>query len=207
VSVALDRDSEVSDESLARAAQGGQVRALEALIERHQARVLRVLVFLGVARDDREDVAQEVFVRVFRHLDTFKPGQVFGAWIYRVTVNAAHDWRTRRGRRDRGEAPWDDALDPDDRRPGPAASLGQRELRRALFRALETLTDRERCVFVLRELEGLETGEVARALQISSITVRRHLFQARRRLQASLRGEEERAVVIERIARDPSSHG
>jgi DNA-directed RNA polymerase specialized sigma24 family protein len=60
---------------------------------------------------------------------------------------------------------------------------------------------------VLRELEGLETGEVARALQISSITVRRHLFQARRRLQASLRGEEERAVVIERIARDPSSHG
>jgi RNA polymerase sigma-70 factor (ECF subfamily) len=204
--LALDRDSAVSDEALARAAQAGEVRALEALIERHQARVLRVLGFLGVAPDDREDVAQEIFVRVFRHLDTFKQGQVFGAWIYRVTVNASHDWRSRRIRRDRGEAPWDETVEPDDPRLGPAESISQRELRRALLRALDTLTDRERSVFVLRELEGLETAEVARSLQVSTITVRRHLFQARRRLQACLRETEARQFRIERIARDPGSH-
>ena len=201
-------DPGITDEALAQAAQGGDVRAFEVLLLRHQGRVLRVLGFLGVARDDREDVSQDVFVRVFRHLDTFRSGQEFGAWIYRVTVNASHDWRSRRGRRDLGEAPWDESFDPDDQRPGPAESVRQRELRASLFRALETLSDRERSVFVLRELEGLDTSQVAKALRISAITVRRHLFQARRRLQRQLEGDPKKMPVpIERIAGDGGSHG
>ena len=203
------RDPDSSDETLARAAQEGEVRALEALLERHQAKVLRVLGFLGVPAQDREDVAQEIFVRVFQHLKGFRAKQSFGAWIYRVTVNAAHDYRTRRGRRATGETEWQDGLEEaPDSRPGPAESARERELRQALNRALATLTERERSVFVLRELEGLETAEVARSLAISAITVRRHLFRARRRLRSTLAAlEEKKTLTIERIVPDGSSHG
>ena len=203
------RDPETSDEALARAAQQGEVRALETLLDRHQSKVLRVLGFLGVPAQDREDVAQEVFVRVFRHLKGFRARQSFGAWIYRVTVNAAHDYRTHTGRRAAGETGWQDRLDdeaPDDR-PGPAESARERELREALGQALETLTERERSVFVLRELEGLETAEVARSLGISTITVRRHLFRARRRLRSILAALKKNPLSVERIVPDGSSHG
>jgi RNA polymerase sigma-70 factor (ECF subfamily) len=203
------RDPSASDEELARAAQQGEVRALDTLIDRHQAKVLRVLGFLGVPGQDREDVAQEVFVRVFRHLKSFRARQSFGAWIYRVTVNAAHDYRTRHGRRMAGESGWDEGLEEAaDPRPGPAESARERELRQALDQALETLTVRERSVFVLRELEGLETAVVARSLGISTITVRRHLFRARRRLREALASlEQKKPLAVERILPGGSSHG
>jgi RNA polymerase sigma-70 factor (ECF subfamily) len=209
VSVSSRRESDPSDQALVRAACDGEVRALEQLLDRHQARVLRVLRFLGIAAQDREDVAQEIFIRVFRHLKGFRSGQEFGPWLYRVTVNAAHDHRRRRGRLERGEAPWGDGTEHEDPRPGPAASARGRELRRALESALELLSDRERTIFVLRELEGLESREVAGALGITSITVRRHLSRARRRLREAL-GEASTKKVgapVERIAPDRGSQG
>lgn len=196
-----------SDESLVAAARDGKVRALETLLDRHQAKVLRVLRFLGVPAQDREDVAQEVFVRVFRHLKGFRPGQEFGAWLYRVTVNASHDYRSRRGRLARGEAPWIEGAEQEDPRPGPAERTRQAELRRELERALQGLSERERTIFVLREIEGLDSRSVARALGITSITVRRHLSRARSRLRTLLgAAAEENSLSVERIAPDGSSH-
>jgi RNA polymerase sigma-70 factor (ECF subfamily) len=128
-------------------------------------------------------VAQEVFLRAFRHLDGFRPGSPFGAWIYRVSVNAAHDHLAQAWRRRRDEAPWSDDLE---RRAGPPEAGS--DLPRRLEAALRELTERERAVFVLLELEGLEGREVAKALGISRITVRRHLGLARTRLRAILEG-------------------
>jgi RNA polymerase sigma-70 factor (ECF subfamily) len=201
-----------SDEALVEAARSGRVQAFETLLDRHQGRVLRILRFLGIPAQDREDVAQEIFVRVFKHLSGFRTGQEFGAWLYRVTVNAAHDHRGRAGRRARGEGDWetdtstnwtDPRPDPEKAafRPDPEKAAFQRELRDELDRALESLTERERTIFVLREIEGLESREVARALGITGITVRRHLSRARRRLRDILGEEaEKKAVSIERIA-------
>jgi RNA polymerase sigma-70 factor (ECF subfamily) len=172
----------VDDGALVARARDGDVRALEALLDRHQGPVLRVLRLLGLPAQDREDVAQEVLVRIFRHLGSFKTGRSFSGWVYRITVNAAHDYRHRLLRRSRGETPWTGDIDGDEG-PGPERGL---ELRQALESALEVLSERERAVFVLREMEGLETREVARALGITSITVRRHLGRARNRLQEAL---------------------
>jgi RNA polymerase sigma-70 factor (ECF subfamily) len=165
--------------ALVAAAQGGDVRAFEALLSAHEGKVLRVLRFLGVAASDREDVAQEVFVRVFRHLGGFRRGRPFGAWVYRITVNAAHNWRLSAGG-SHGEVPWTDAV-----ARVPAAGADP-DLQRRLEAGLAALSERERAVFVLRELEGLETVEVARALGITAITVRRHLGLARERLRRLL---------------------
>jgi len=175
-----------------REAREGKVRAFEALLDRHQGRVLRVLGLLAVPRQDREDVAQEVFIRVFRHLGGFRDGHPFSAWLYRVTVNAAHDYRSRRGRRVAGETALPETWDAPDPGADPTRRARERELRRALWRAMDDLSERERAVFVLRELEGMATAEVAAALGVSSITVRRHLGLARRRLRrclAALAGE------------------
>jgi RNA polymerase sigma-70 factor (ECF subfamily) len=209
VSVSSHSEADPSDRALVRAARRGEVRALEQLLDRHQARVLRILRFLGIPAQDREDVAQEIFIRVFRHLKGFRTGQEFGAWLYRVTVNAAHDHRRRRGRLAQGEAPWAEGTEHEDPGPGPAASVQGQELRRALESALELLSDRERTIFVLREVEGLESREVARALGITSITVRRHLSRARRRLREALGEGSEKKVEapVERITSDRGSQG
>ncbi len=202
-----DDDPPGADETLAEEAQGGSARALEVLLERHETKVLRVLGFLGVPAQEREDVAQEVFIRVFRHLGSFRRGLPFGGWLYRMTVNAAHDHRRRRERVARDEVAWSAGLDPADRAAGPAAEMDRRETRQALRAALLRLSSRERAVFVLREIEGLETGEVARTLGISSITVRRHLGRARRRLERDLRSfQGVDPLSVERIVSGGSSH-
>jgi len=197
-----------SDESLAEAAKRGEVRALETLLDRHESKVLRVLGFLGIPGQDREDVAQEIFIRVFRHLGSYRRGLSFGGWLYRVTVNAAHDYRKRRARVERDEAAWEDGLEAADDGTDPVDDLRAVELRRALNRALDDLSARERAVFVLKEIEGLDGADVARTLGISRITVRRHLGRARRRLQRLLRIYDEVAPIsVERIAPGGSSHG
>ena len=175
------------DDRLVRAALDGEERAFEILLHRHEPTVLRVLRLLGVPTPDREDVAQEVFLRVFRYLRGFRPGRSFSGWIYRITVNAAHDHRERLGRRRRDEAEWPANLDAG---VGEWAAPSRRDddldLRRRLESALVVLSERERAVFVLCELEGLSTREVARSLGITGITVRRHLGRARKSLQTEL---------------------
>jgi RNA polymerase sigma-70 factor (ECF subfamily) len=199
-------DPEAGDEALVSAAREGDRRAFETLIDRHEGRVLRTLRLLGVSLQDREDVAQEVFLRVFRHLDGFRRGRSFRGWLYRLTVNAAHDHRARLRRRAEGEAPWRSDLE------GVAGAGGVpgegAELRRALEKALGRLSERERAVFVLKELEGMETAEVARALGVTRVTVRRHLSLARRRLRAILlaRPAGEAAESIERLVGPTGSY-
>jgi RNA polymerase sigma-70 factor (ECF subfamily) len=135
-------------------------------------------------------VAQEVFLRVFRFLGGFKPGNPFAGWVYRIAVNAVHDYRSRLGRRRRDEAEWMPGLEDlaaDSSRPERRDQ--EIDLRRQLEAALNVLSERERAVFVLRELEGLSTREVARSLGITGVTVRRHLGRARRSLQRALEAE------------------
>lgn len=185
-----DRDDR-KDEALVAQVLDGNQRAFESLLRRHEPRVLRVLRLLGVPSEDKEDVAQEVFVRVFRFLGGFKPGNPFAGWVYRIAVNAVHDYRGRVGRRRRDEAEWTPGLED-------LAAEGARpdrrdfemDLRRRLDLAMNVLSERERAVFVLRELEGLTTREVARSLGITGVTVRRHLGRARRSLQKALESEE-----------------
>ncbi len=205
--VAPRSDQDRSDEALVQAALEGRVRALETLLDRHQGRVLRMLRFLGIPAQDRDDVAQEIFVRIFRHLKGFRAGSEFGAWLYRLTVNAAHDYRSRAGRVGRGEVPWLEGDEREDPRPGPEESAHGRDLRLALGQALQSLGERQRTVFVLREIEQLSSREIARALGITTVTVRRHLSRARRRLRGLLgQTEEKKSLGVERIAPGPSRH-
>lgn len=179
--------AEPSDENLVRKAREGDARAFEKLLARHESRVMRVLRLMGVDHQDREDVAQEVFVRIFRHLGGFRKGRPFHSWVYKIAVNASHDYRSR-NRRKVAAASWE-AI-PESLRQTENGHRGGTEeqvaLRQRLERALGGLSKRERAVFVLCEMEGLENREVASSLGISTITVRRHLGRARKRLSSLL---------------------
>lgn len=178
---------EDQDADLVTRARAGEVRALEALLDRHQAVVLRMLCALGVAAADRDDLAQEVFIRVFRHVRRFRGDSAFTAWLYRITVNVVHSYRSSSAIRRERERPWNPDLDDRaDGRPGPLKEAEGDDLARRLERALDRLSERERSVFVLREMEGLDTKAIATALGITRITVRRHLGRARARIQALL---------------------
>jgi RNA polymerase sigma-70 factor (ECF subfamily) len=176
-----------TDEELVARCRQNDVRAFDELLSRHERKILRVLRLLGIPQTDREDVAQEVFIRVFKHLSGYRPGKSFSGWVYRITVNAAHDHQTKAGRRGSREVTWDEHReDSPDARPGPGEILAERENMGKLESAVLSLSERERAVFVLCELEGLSTKEVAQSLRITTITVRRHMARARSRLQLIL---------------------
>lgn len=175
-------EDETPEQSLIEAARGGNARAFEELLRRHEARVFRVLRLLGVPVSDREDVAQNVFLRIFRGLDGFKPGRPFSSWVYKISANAALDWRGQSDKQRREEAPWDDTIEETTAAPG----TGNLDLARRLEAALETLSYRERSVFVLIEMEGIDRADAARALGINGITIRRHLGRAKERLRQVL---------------------
>lgn len=182
------------DDVLVEAARSGDARAFESLVARHEVRVIRIVRFLGIPSAEREDVAQEVFLKVFRHLSTYSRGRSFSAWLYSIAVRAAYDWRARARRVSVREVTWSDEADAKVSGEAYAVEQPPGDLARRLESALGTLSERERAVFVLKELEGLETDDIARVLRLSSVTVRRHLGLARARLQKSLAGIERKSL-------------
>jgi RNA polymerase sigma-70 factor (ECF subfamily) len=179
-----------SDEQLLERFASGDRGALEELFRRYRAPAHRVAHRLLGQEADALDAVQEGFVKALTHLDTFKGRSSFRTWLLRVVSNAALDLGRQRGRREvlslNGPPVADgEALQPQ-RILDPAAGLEQEDLRRALDRALATLSDAQRQTFVLHAEAGLSYREVAEALQISIGTVMSRLYYARQRLRAHL---------------------
>lgn len=168
------------DTDLLRLAQAGDREAFDSLVSRHGRMVLSIAK--GVTRNtaDAEDVAQEVFVRFFRSLKRVDPERPLEPWLVRLTLNAAKSLVGRSPRLREQILP-----DPEAQASaggGPAEALNRQEFSNALGEALNSLADREREVFQLRDLQGLDTGLIAEALGVSDITVRRQSGEARRKV-------------------------
>lgn len=155
------------------------------IVEQHSARVFRLAYRLTGNQHDAEDLTQEVFVRVFRSLDTYRPG-TFEGWLHRITVNLFLD-STRRRQRQRTDALAEDAADrlPGDD-PGPERAYEFRHLTDDVQRALDELPPEFRAAVVLSDIEGLSYEEVGEALGIKLGTVRSRIHRARARLRRSL---------------------
>ena len=179
-------DEDLTD--LIRAAAGGDRRAFEDLVLRKRDRVVRTAFQITGNLEDAKDVAQGVFLRLWRVLQRFDLTKRFDTWLYRITVNAAIDSIRERGPKGMLQALPDDAGERlRDPASGPDASFDLRQLQGAFFRLAGRLAPRQRATFVLKEIEGLETAEIARTLGVTESTVRNHLLQARRILRDGLR--------------------
>ncbi|MEI9813019.1 MAG: RNA polymerase sigma factor [Acidobacteriota bacterium] len=152
--------------------------SFDALMAEHRPRVLRTAYRLLGRMEDAQDVCQEVFLRLLKHLDGLDaPPQ---AWLYRVTVNLCHD-QFRRAK------PVVEVVEYVDPAPGVDKVLEMSERKRLLAAGLGCLSERERTAIVLRDIEGLATREVAAILGVEEVTVRTQCASARAKLAKYVR--------------------
>lgn len=180
----------MDERDLIRRVAMGDLDAFTLLVERKRERVFRIARHVVGDAELARDVTQEVFLRLFRVARRFREGGSFDVWLHRIVLNLAID-ALRRERPHREALP----LDPRDAGPmeipsggaSPAESLRLREIRRIFTELSGLLPEKQRFAFILREIEGLPTAEVAAILGTTESTVRNHILQARRTLQAELR--------------------
>jgi RNA polymerase sigma-70 factor (ECF subfamily) len=157
----------------------------EEVVTNHSAKVYRLAYRLTGNKFDAEDLTQEVFVRVFRSLENFKPGTLDG-WLHRITTNLFLDQARRKSRiRFDGLADDAEARIPG-RDPGPERSFEFNNLDVDVQAALEDLPPDFRAAVVLCDLEGLSYDEVSAALGVKLGTVRSRIHRGRTMLREKL---------------------
>lgn len=180
----MSRATVPDDRELVARMRDGDADALRLMMERYQQRVF-ALIF-GIVRDrhEVEDVAQEVFLKVFLRIGAFDGRSKFYTWMYRVAANAAKDHLKKRRRRP--AVPLEEEAGVPDAAGGPTEHAAVAETRLMVREAIASLPPRYREVLALRELEGLTYNEIAGILRLSMGTVESRLHRARARLKRRL---------------------
>jgi len=161
----------LNDETLARAAQGGDAEAFGALVERYQAKMTRYARRFLRTAEDAEDAVQEVFLKSFENLQSFDSERRFSPWIYRIAHNAFINALKKKGK---DPLPF---FDPDTLFPHPVAAerpdrdAEAKELREAFERIFERLDVKYREPLYLYYFEALSYQEIADVLKIPLSTV------------------------------------
>lgn len=151
--------------------------AFEQVMIRHERMVLRVSLRMLGRLEDAQDLAQEVFLRLYKHFPSLDEARGVTSWLYRTTVNACFD--QLRGRRVEEPIDWEPPV-----AAAQHADLELAERRRLMAEGLKFLAERERAAVILREIEGLETAEVAVILGVSEVTVRSQISTGKAKLKA-----------------------
>ncbi len=190
----------------------------EALVREHQGMVFRTLTRLTGSGAQVEDLAQEVFLRLYRALPEFRGDSALSTYLYRIVVNVAQDeWKRRRKERgviatapaaeEDGEAGWIESFAGDElteHARNPEQRMEDAEVQAAVEAALRELPEMERAVLVLYHQEEISYEGIAAALGLPINTVRTHLHRGRKRLSEMLsarrgasRGGAERVAGVE----------
>lgn len=185
--------TERSDTELIRLVVDADDRAAFAqLIARHQRAVFALAYRVLGRKEEVEDIAQNVFLAVYRGLASFKGGAKFSTWLYRVTYNhACSALRRRQSHKEtqlpvRDDAEGSEAEIVDQESPDPEAEV----LRGQVWRAVERLPAQARAVIELYHGQGINYPEIADILGLPLGTVKTHLHRARQKLREMLTGSE-----------------
>lgn len=165
------------DELLVRRAQRGERFAFDKLVERHEQRLYTLAARVLGSRDDAADAVQDALVRAWLALPRFRGDARFSTWLYRITVNAAHDARAKRREPPAEEPP--DPVDPRDR-------FAEQELSGELQRALNALDESYRVAVVLYDVLGCSYAEIAELTEVPEGTVKSRIFRGRSELAERL---------------------
>jgi RNA polymerase sigma-70 factor (ECF subfamily) len=179
----------MADSELISRAASGDTAAFQALVERHRSMVYRVAYQFAGNHYDAEDIAQEVFIKVYRSLDKFRQDAQLSSWLYRIVMNACIDHRRRQV--PAGSAPFGEEAEyklhnTATETPGPEDHAYAGELGQVLESEISRLPQGQRIVFIMRHHQGLKLGEIADALGLAEGTVKRQLHAAVHRLRSTL---------------------
>lgn len=177
-------------------ARAGEQEAFAALMQRSQTKVYNLALRLTGSTEDAADLSQEAFLKAWRGLNSFQGESSFSTWLYRLTTNVCIDFlRRERRRKNISSAVSLDDRDTDyanlvsDHAPSPQELLEGKELKEAISRGLNQLSDEHRQVLVLREITGLSYSEIACVLHLEEGTVKSRIARARLSLRNLLRSD------------------
>lgn len=191
----LNTDGEAVDvPRLVQLAKDGDEAAFGALMQAYYTRVYGLLKGIVRHEDDARDLSQQVWVKVWNKLDSFKGDSDFYTWLYRVATFAGLDFVRKRKRQ--REVELSEAMEPNrdadavlppslTSRPDSAAQTA--EIQTVFERALETLSPEHRTALMLREVEGLSYDEIAQVTGCRRGTVMSRIFYARKSIQEQLK--------------------
>lgn len=188
-----------SDRELVESVLANDGSAFQTLVERYKKLVFNIVFHYMGNRGEVEDIAQEVFLKVYRSLSKYDPERSIKAWISRITTNCCLD--ELRKRKVRRTQLFTDLVDEEtgtemffDRFIGGTV-VSEFEADRVLSwlqGLMRGLSDKDRMVFVLREVEGLEYSEIADAMEATELATRIRLSRAKKKLLSALRGMMEK---------------
>lgn len=173
--------------------QAGDEAAFDRLVEKYSGRIYALLTrFLGIG-SGREDLLQEVFLRVIRSRERYQPNARLSTWLYRITFNLCVNERQRRGAKaalslDKDRADDGTALRDrvDEAIPAPSSELEKQDIVGAVRAAIAELPDQQRMALILAKYEGLPYAEVAAALDSSEKAIKSMIHRARENLRRTL---------------------
>ena len=190
-----ETDPGVDEARLIREVRAGNSDAFEYFVRRYQRRITRVAFRLLHDSGEADCAAQESFLRAYQNLKDFREGSTFETWLTRICINWCKDRLKRRrlvfyfhqappDREEEGALGPRDAAATDE--PSPERRAVSREIRERLRRAMESLSPRQRSVFVLKHFEELSIPEIADLTGLDSGTVKSHLFRAAHKIRERL---------------------
>ena len=183
-------EEDAEDVRLMRLVARGDTSAFEKVIERHQALVAGTAARMLGSNSDVEDIAQQVFIRVWKSARRYVPRAKFTTWLLKITRNLVFNELRRAKRRAQVPLQSDPGAEEiqlkDETNPAPDASLLEDELQRAIEEAIMQLPESQRMALVLRRYEQLSYEEIAEVLDLSVPAVKSVLFRARTELRSRL---------------------
>ena len=184
-------ETRAEDAALAERLRAADTTAYEELYRRYGSRLYGLAYRMMGRAADAEDMLQEIFLQVFRRVDTFKGDSALGTWLYRLAMNLCLDrLRSRAGRTERLTSSVEDLREW--RLPGRGAIDGH-AVRIDMDRAIARLPEACRAAFLLHDVEGFEHQEVGRILGVSDGTSKSQVHKARLRIRAFLLGGDTRS--------------
>lgn len=186
-----------SDTALVERALNNDLAAFEQLVSRYQNKIIGFVARMLNDADEAEDVAQEVFIKAYRSLDSFRGASSFSTWLYRIATNLCIDRARKRKRSPKSAYSLDEPIDKDDEGSGgrelpdwsaePQQGVERDELRRQVRQTMAEMPEKLRTVLVMCDLQGMAYEEIAAALDCPIGTVKSRLFHARADLARRLR--------------------
>jgi RNA polymerase sigma-70 factor, ECF subfamily len=175
------------DFAVIKRAQDGDAAAFNEVVLVYRKRILGTITRLIARQEDVEDVAQEVFLRLYFSLDQLRTAEVFEPWLYRLTVNAAYDYLRKQRRRQ--EYRMSD-LSEQQVVMADAAAGGkvdheeqqQKKVREAVDSLLGAVSEADRILLMLKEVEGLSLKELEKVYKVNENALKVRLFRARQRV-------------------------
>jgi RNA polymerase sigma-70 factor (ECF subfamily) len=158
----------------------GDALAWEALVRQFQGRIYGIAYHYVGNPEDARDLAQEVFVRIYEKLETCTDAEMFLPWLIRISRNACVDHLRRRKARAHGKAlALDQIVEPPDTRNTPEQQWADSARKRLIYRALQELTELNREIILLKEIQGMQLEEIASLLRVPLGTVKSRSNRAR----------------------------